>query len=30
VDFTLLDSRGMEATSVTAAQLRAALARALE
>jgi uncharacterized lipoprotein len=30
VDFTLLDSRGMEATSVTASQLRAALARALE
>jgi outer membrane protein assembly factor BamC len=30
VDFTLLDSRGQEATSVTASQLRAALARALE
>jgi len=30
VDFTLLDSRGMEATSVAASQLRAALARALE
>jgi len=30
VDFTLLDSRGMEATSPVASQLRAALARALE
>ena len=30
VDFTLLDSRGMEATSAIASQLRAALARALE
>jgi len=30
VEFTLLDTRGMEADSVTAAQVRAALARALE
>jgi outer membrane protein assembly factor BamC len=30
VDFTLLDSRGTEATSANASQLRAALARALE
>jgi outer membrane protein assembly factor BamC len=30
VNFTLLDSRGMEASSATAAQLRAALAMALE
>ena len=30
VEFTLLDSRGMEATSATASQLRAALARALD
>jgi uncharacterized lipoprotein len=30
VDFILLDSRGLEATSVAASQLRAALARALE
>jgi outer membrane protein assembly factor BamC len=30
VDFILLDSRGMEATSVIASQFRAALARALE
>ena len=30
VDFTLLDTRGMEATSAVASQLRAALARALE
>ena len=30
VDFTLLDSRGMEATSATASQVRAALAIALE
>ena len=30
VDFTLLDTRGMEATSATASQVRAALALALE
>ena len=30
VDFTLLDSRGMEATTALASQVRAALARALE
>lgn len=30
VNFTLLDSRGMEASNATAAQLRAALAMALE
>ena len=30
VDFTLLDSRGLEATTALAAQVRAALARALE
>ena len=30
VDFTLLDTRGLEATSTTASQVRAALARALE
>ena len=30
VDFTLLDTRGLEATSATASQVRSALARALE
>jgi len=30
VSFTLLDSRGQEASTATAAQVRAALARALE